>query len=160
MRNFLKSNPCAPKNNAQKTTYQSWGSSFGRTAMHNPKRSFTKTMFCKHKKSRVFKIQEKSRLAKRRQCPWKGLISRILLRGKPRQRYAPLTGRVFKIQKNICAVLRAMIMAVAAPLPLKGRVFKIQKKSRTIFDQINAITHWYSATIICIMYRNGNPARF
>ena len=28
--------------------------------------------------------------------------------------------RVFKIQKNICAVLRAMIMAVAAPLPLKG----------------------------------------
>ena len=32
-------------------------------------------------------------------------------------------------------------MAVAAQLPLKGRVFKIQKKSRTIFDQINAITH-------------------
>ena len=28
-----------------------------------------------------------------------------------------------------------------APAPLKGRVFKIQKKSRTIFDQINAITH-------------------
>ena len=25
--------------------------------------------------------------------------------------------------------------------PLTGRVFKIQKKSRTIFDQINAITH-------------------
>lgn len=24
---------------------------------------------------------------------------------------------------------------------LKGRAFKIQKKSRTIFDQINAITH-------------------
>ena len=24
---------------------------------------------------------------------------------------------------------------------LQGRVFKIQKKSRTIFDQINAITH-------------------
>lgn len=24
---------------------------------------------------------------------------------------------------------------------LTGRVFKIQKKSRTIFDQINAITH-------------------
>ena len=24
---------------------------------------------------------------------------------------------------------------------LKGRVFKIQKKSRTIFDQINAVTH-------------------
>ena len=89
MRNFLKSNPCAQKNNAQKTTYQSWGSSFGRTAMHNPKRSFTKTMFCKHKKvgcskfrkikvgkevtaplkGRVFKIQEKSRLAKRRQRP-------------------------------------------------------------------------------------------
>ena len=33
---------------------------------------------------------------------------------------APLKGRVFKIQKNLCAVLRAMIMAVAAPLPLKG----------------------------------------
>ena len=29
----------------------------------------------------------------------------------------------------------------AIALPLKGRVFKIQKKSRTIFDQINAITH-------------------
>ena len=28
-----------------------------------------------------------------------------------------------------------------ATAPLKGRVFKIQKKSRTIFDQINAITH-------------------
>ena len=28
-----------------------------------------------------------------------------------------------------------------SPAPLKGRVFKIQKKSRTIFDQINAITH-------------------
>ena len=25
---------------------------------------------------------------------------------------APLTGRVFKIQKKLCAVLRAMIMAV------------------------------------------------
>ena len=26
-------------------------------------------------------------------------------------------------------------------VPLMGRVFKIQKKSRTIFDQINAVTH-------------------
>ena len=37
--------------------------------------------------------------------PCKGLISRILLRGKPRQRYAPLTGRVFKIQKKSRTVL-------------------------------------------------------
>lgn len=28
-----------------------------------------------------------------------------------------------------------------AIIPPKGRVFKIQKKSRTIFDQINAVTH-------------------
>ena len=40
---------------------------------------------------------------------------------------------MFKIQKNICAVLRAMIMAVAAPLPLKGRVFKIASKSYAFF---------------------------
>ena len=37
--------------------------------------------------------------------------------------------------------LRGLKAQQVAPLPLKGRVFKIQKKSRTIFDQINAITH-------------------
>ena len=42
-------------------------------------------------------------------------------------------------EKSLCG-FEPNDMAVA-PLPLKGRVFKIQKKSRTIFDQINAITH-------------------
>ena len=35
----------------------------------------------------------------RRQRPCKGLISRILLRGKPRQRYAPLTGAAVRIDE-------------------------------------------------------------
>ena len=39
-------------------------------------------------------------------CPCKGLISRILLRGKPRQRYAPLTGaeaRIDELRREIGA---------------------------------------------------------
>ena len=39
-------------------------------------------------------------------CPCKGLISRTLLRGKPRQRYAPLTGaeaRIDELRREIGA---------------------------------------------------------
>ena len=53
----------------------------------------------------VFEIQ-KTRLVERRQRPCKGLISRMLLRGKPRPRYAPLTGaeaRIDELRREIGA---------------------------------------------------------
>ena len=42
---------------------------------------------------------------------------------------------------GITLIMKEKSNASALLCPLTRRVFKIQKKSRTIFDQINAITH-------------------
>ena len=56
----------------------------------------------------------------------------------------PLTSKFIINLQGIYLNLKSLLMNAGGKRPGKspsGRVFKIQKKSRTIFDQINAITH-------------------
>ena len=102
-------------------------------------------------------------------CPCKGRISLAVLAPQHLSRYEPPSGALAPQVRDIRAALRGLkAQQVRSPghrpgltyvphlrpvrakvinnrcahtFALTGRVFKIQKKSRTIFDQINAITH-------------------
>ena len=100
-----------------------------------------KTFKTQHSKHSIFK--------KLPNAPWKGNSSTA-------------QGIALGIRKlrAMRPVRAALISHSFFTVALTGRVFKIRNFFCTIFDPINVITHWYSATIICIMYRNENPARF
>ena len=82
--------------------------------------------------------------------PCKGLISRILLRGKPRQRYAPLTGAAARVDE-----LRREIGASPYPKyePLSGAAARTRAAQQFV-NSLNSLLRRLRPTSNCSAARN------